>query len=106
MSSPKLEAYLKRATLTPFTRHTLTDRDKIIEELNQIRIRGFAVDNQEMEAGVRCLAALILDHDGQPAASVSISGAAMRITPDRVEHFGQIITSCALTISRELGYNP
>jgi DNA-binding IclR family transcriptional regulator len=74
--------------------------------LDQIRIRGFAVDNEEMEAGVRCVAGLIFDYDGRPAASVSITGAALRVTPDRVEHFGEIIKSCALTISRELGFKP
>ena len=36
----------------------------------------------------------------------SITGAAMRVTPDRVEHFGDLIKSCALTISRELGFKP
>ena len=52
------------------------------------------------------MAGLILDYDGRPAASVSITGAAMRVTPDRTEHFGELIKTCALTISRELGFNP
>ena len=106
LSASELANYLKRVDLKSFTRHTLTEKDKIIEELNRIRTRGFAVDNEEMEAGVRCVAALIFDHQGQPAASVSITGAAMRVTPDRVENFGAIIKACALTISRELGFNP
>jgi len=106
MSAAELEAYLQRVTLTPFTPFTLTKRDKIIQDLNRIRTRGFAVDNEEMEAGVRCVAGLIFDYDGRPAASVSITGAAMRVTPDRVEHFGEIIKSSALTISRELGFKP
>jgi DNA-binding IclR family transcriptional regulator len=106
MSAADLESYLQRVALTPFTPYTQTEKDKIIQELTQIRTRGFAVDNEEMEAGVRCVAALIFDYDGQPAASVSITGAAMRVTPDRVKHFGELIKSCALTISRELGFNP
>jgi len=105
MSAADLEAYLQRVPLTPFTRYTLIEKEKIIAELNQIRTRGFAVDNEEMEAGVRCVAALILDYNGQPAASISITGAAMRITPDRVEHFGELIKSCASIISHALGYN-
>ena len=105
MSSKDLEAYLQRIDLTPITRYTLTEREKIFRELNRIRTRGFAVDNEEMEEGVRCVAALIFDHKSQPTASVSITGAAMRVTPDRVEHFGDLIKSCALTISHELGFN-
>ena len=105
LSASELSNYLKRADLKSFTRHTLTGKDKIIAELNRTRARGFAVDNEEMEEGVRCVAALIFDHQGQPAASVSITGAAMRVTPDRVERFGELIKACALTISRELGFN-
>jgi len=105
LSASELATYLQRVELRPFTRHTLTEKDKIIQEMNRIRNRGIAVDNEEMEEGVRCVAALIFDHQGQPAASVSITGAAMRVTPDRVESFSAIIKACALTISRELGFN-
>jgi DNA-binding IclR family transcriptional regulator len=96
---------LQRVDLRPFTRHTLTAKEKIIQEMKRIRTRGIAVDNEEMEEGVRCVAVLIFDHNNLPAASISISGAAMRVTPDRVEHFGELIKACALTISRELGFN-
>jgi DNA-binding IclR family transcriptional regulator len=65
MSAADLEAYLQRVALTPFTPFTLTERDKIHQEMNQIRTREFAVDNEEMEAGVRCVAALIIDYDGR-----------------------------------------
>jgi DNA-binding IclR family transcriptional regulator len=105
MTASELELYLQQADLTPFTRHTVTEKDEIIQELNRIRTRGFAVDNEEMEEGVRCVAALIFDHQGQPAASVSITGAAMRVTPDRVESFGEQIKACALAISRKLGFH-
>ena len=105
MGPSDLEAYLQRVALTPFTRYTLTEREKILRELDRIRARGFAVDNEEMEVGVRCVAALIFDYNGQPAASVSITGAAMRVTPDRIGHFGKLIRSCALAVSRELGFD-
>jgi DNA-binding IclR family transcriptional regulator len=66
----------------------------------------YSVDNEEMEEGVRCVAALIFDHQGKPAASVSITGAAMRVTADRIELFGNLVNNCASAISRQLGYNP
>ena len=66
----------------------------------------YSIDNEEMEEGVRCVAALIFDHQGKPAASVSITGAAMRVTPDRIKLFGNLVNNCALTMSRQLGYNP
>jgi DNA-binding IclR family transcriptional regulator len=100
----ELDAYLKRTQLIPYTPNTLIRRNQILEELDRISARGFAVDNEEMEAGVRCVAALVFDHRQQVAAAVSISGAAMRITPDRTENFGEIVKQCALDISRELGF--
>ena len=85
---------------------TLVERDRIINDLQKIRSRGYSVDNQEMEEGVRCVAALIFGHQGKPAASVSITGAAMRVTPDRIEQFGTLVKACAAAISSQLGFNP
>ncbi len=103
-SKPELDSYLKRTPLIPHTPHTLVSRTQILKELDQISARGFAVDNEEMEEGVRCVAALVFDHRQQVAAAVSISGAAIRITPDRIENFGEKVKQCALDISRDLGF--
>ena len=42
----------------------------------------------------------------QSAASISITGAAMRVTPDRIKLFGKLVSNCATAISRQLGFNP
>ena len=65
---------------------------------------GFSVDDEEMEAGVRCVAALVFDHRQQVVAAISISGAAMRISPERIENIGKKVKQCALDISRDLGF--
>ena len=106
MQESELDAYLQRSKPTPYTPHTLVNKAKIVKDLQKIRNRGYSVDNQEMEEGVRCVAALIFDHQGKPAASVSITGAAMRITPDRIEQFGTLVKACAGAISSQLGFNP
>jgi DNA-binding IclR family transcriptional regulator len=103
-SKTDLDSYLKRTQLIPYTPHTLVSRTQILKDLDRISARGFAVDNEEMEEGVRCVAALVFDHRRQIAAAVSISGAAMRITPDRIENFGEKVKQCALDISRGLGF--
>lgn len=105
MSESDLNAYLERTTLTLNTPYTRIEPDKIIEDLKQIRHQGYSVDDEEMEEGVRCVAALIYDHNGQPAAAISISGASMRIAPARVSYFGELTLNCAANISQELGYN-
>ena len=106
LPATELDAYLQRSNLTPYTPYTLVERQKIIAELESIRNNGYSVDNEEMEEGVRCVAALIYDHQGMPAASVSITGVAMRVTPDRIKRFGRLVNNCASAISSNLGYNP
>lgn len=103
-SDSKLNANLDRSPPRAFTPHTLVDRDEILKEMERIRARGYSVDNEEMEEGVRCVAALVFNHTREPVAAVSISGAAMRITPDRIEPFGQAVRNCTMTISQELGF--
>ena len=104
MNNGDLEAYLKRTEFISFTPNTLVRRSEILEELDCISNRGFAIDNEEMEEGVRCVAALVFDHRQQVAAAISISGAAMRITPDLIDNFGKKVTRCALDISHDLGF--
>jgi len=106
MNEAELDTYLKNTERTCFTPHTLVDEQDIRRELTQIRMQGYSVDNQEMEEGVRCVAALVLDHSGKPAGAVSISGAAMRITPDRIETIGRMVKRCTAEISKQLGYMP
>lgn len=103
-SKAELDSYLKRTQLSRHTPNTLTSRSKILNELEQISARGFSVDNEEMEAGVRCVAALVFDHQQQVVAAISISGAAMRITPERIKDLGKTVKQCALDISRDLGF--
>jgi DNA-binding IclR family transcriptional regulator len=76
-----------------------------LEELERIRRQGYSVDNEEMEEGVRCVAALVLDHRGKPAGAISISGTAMRIAPRRIKPFAKSLKACSQAISKELGFN-
>lgn len=104
MSDEELGEYLARNRLTARTRHTITDEESLRRELETIRIRGFSVDNEEFEEGVRCVASLVFDHSRRPVAAISISGAVVRITPDHIPRFGQLVRKAALSISRKLGY--
>ena len=106
MQDDELDTYLQRSKPIAYTSHTLVKRDRLLTDLQKIRSRGYSVDNQEMEEGVRCVAALIFDHQGKPTAAVSVSGAAMRVTPDRIERFGSLVKDCAISISSQLGFNP
>lgn len=100
----EVEAYLDRILLVPHTPRTIVDRRRLMDELVQIRAAGYSVDDEEMEKGVRCVAALVMDHRGRPCGAVSISGAAMRIAPARIKVYATSVKSCSLAISKELGF--
>jgi len=99
-----VRAYLARTEMRAGTAKTLVDPDRILEELARIRMQGFSVDNEEMEEGVRCVAALVFNHKGETEAAVSISGAAMRISLEQVRAYARSVQNCALAVSRELGF--
>jgi DNA-binding IclR family transcriptional regulator len=101
---PELEAYFERVSPAPRTARTIVDRRRFMEELSRIRAEGYSVDDEEMEKGVRCVASLIVDHQGRSAGAVSISGAAMRITPAKIKPLAKSVKACSLAISRELGF--
>jgi IclR family KDG regulon transcriptional repressor len=100
----QVKEYLRRTPLIPHTPRTIVDRSRFLEELSGIRLRGYAVDNEEMEDGVRCVAALIVDHLGKPAGAISISGAAMRVTPGRIKAFVKSLKACSGAVSKEMGF--
>jgi DNA-binding IclR family transcriptional regulator len=99
-----VDEYLNRTPLVRYTPHTITDRARLMDELVRIRARHYAVDNEEMEQGVRCVAALVVDHRAKPVAALSISGAAMRITPKEIKSFAKSLKACSRVISEELGF--
>ena len=61
-----------------FTNNTITEKSKLMEDLDLIRQRGFAIDNMEHEFGVSCVAVPIFGHDHIPVAAVSVSGPSLR----------------------------
>jgi IclR family transcriptional regulator, acetate operon repressor len=97
---------LARARLRPLTPHTLTDRDELQAELERARERGYALDNEEYEPGVVCVAAPILADDATALAAISVSGPAARIREIGLDALGARLVEHAHDISRELGYTP
>ena len=87
------------------TANTITDPDVLKRHLEIVKKEGVAFDNEENEAGVRCVAATIFDMKGAVAASVSISGPAIRVSEDDIRNQLQNeIRKTAMEISKALGY--
>ena len=99
-----VRAWAATQTFTLHTPSTITAVPRLLEELRAIRERGYAVDEQEREVGVRCIAAPVRDHQGQVVAAISVAGPAERMPRTLVgsEMAGQVVAA-AREISIRLG---
>lgn len=97
-------ARLERAGLQRFTPHTITDPDRLLAHLDQIRHRGFGVDNEEYTRGVRCVAVPICDESRHAAAALSVSVPTVRFTTQHRECAHRQLAEVAAQLSATLGY--
>jgi IclR family KDG regulon transcriptional repressor len=95
-----------RGGLPRFTARTLTDGRRLREELTRTAARGYAVDNEEHEEGVRCVGAPVRFADGAVRASISVSGPAHRLPPRKDGVIARRVVETANEISRRLGWRP
>lgn len=92
--------------LKALTDATITDEETFLQELCEIRSRGYAVDNGEFEASVRCVAAPIRDRTGSVIAAVSISGPDSRMPVPLIgSSLAMQVVETAQRISHALGYS-
>ena len=97
-----VDSVVRQNGLPRFTPHTITDVSRLKKELNDIREQGYALDSEEREEGVRCLAAPVFGPDGKVLAAMSISGPAGRLNEDRVKELIPYITRIADKFSHSL----
>ncbi|MDT8379555.1 MAG: IclR family transcriptional regulator [Desulfotignum sp.] len=91
---------VERKSLAP---NTITDRDELLKELSKIRDNRYAIDDEEMTIGLRCIAAPIFDHNHYPAYAISISGPAMRLTHRALENMKADILEISDDLSHKMG---
>ncbi len=101
----ELDRIIKEKGLPKRTENTITDPQVLKEHLKMIKVQGYAVDDEENERGIRCVAAPVLNEIGKPVAAISISGPAFRITKKMIqETLRKEVMETALKISKRLGY--
>lgn len=105
-SDPALVDEVVTAGLTARTPNTLTDPSDLHTELDRARTRGWAVDDVENEAGIRCAAAPVLDWEGHVAAAMSVAGPATRMEDGALARLGPLVRDAARAASRDLGARP
>ncbi len=103
MEAARLNRYLARAHLERFTEFTICDRDGLRDELSTIKARGFSIDAQEKNLGMRCVAAPVFDVTGEAVAGLSVSGPTSRVGEDRIAIYGQAVASAARSLTAAMG---
>ena len=96
----KVGEYAKRTGLPGLTPASLTSLQKLERELERVRRHGVAFDNEEIEQGLRCVAAPIRDDSGELVAGLSVSAPADRYNPD----WSVTVRQAAAEISAAIGY--
>jgi IclR family transcriptional regulator, KDG regulon repressor len=102
----ELNGLIKEKGLPKRTENTITDLVQLKEHLKAVRNQGYAVDDEENEKGIRCVAAPIYNEAGRAVAAVSISGPAFQVTKKRVqETLKKEVMETAYKISQRLGFS-
>ncbi|MGC4018457.1 MAG: IclR family transcriptional regulator [Muricomes sp.] len=97
----EVDKYLE-GELARFTDYTITDKKKLMEEIEATRIRGYGIDNMELMFGIKCVGVALLNYDGQPEAGLSISAPSLRMGEERIEVFANILKKYAEKIQKML----
>jgi DNA-binding IclR family transcriptional regulator len=99
----ELDQLIGARGLPRFTPHTICDPDVLHSELTLIRQRGFAFDREELEQGLRCVAAPIRDRSAQVVAAISVAGPSVRVNESETPRLLQAVLRAARSISHTLG---
>ena len=97
---------VRRIRFERLTSRTITTADALRTELEKTRRRGYAVDDEELEEGLRCIAVPVLDTQRLPVAAVSVSGPSFRVTAQKLPSIANHLLQCVRGISMDMGYMP
>ena len=98
----EVEAIWKSSRITALTTHTITDFDTYCRELEEVRKNGYALDNEENEAGVRCIAVSLKDYIGRVRYAFSISAPVSRMDDKRMRHLAKCILEIKEQIEKQI----
>ncbi|MCX7759701.1 MAG: IclR family transcriptional regulator [Hydrogenothermaceae bacterium] len=106
MDKEDLEEFFKEVKLEKFTENTITDREKLLQEIEETRKRGYAVDNEEWEKEVRCISVPVRNYTGDVVAAITLSAPSFRL-PFNLLHgkMKDLFLEASNELSEKLGYS-
>lgn len=103
-SSPELVDEVIQCGLLPRTPHTITSQEALLDELERVRIQGYAMDSEENEIGVSCVGSPIFDYTTRVIGAISVSGPTERMTVSRRLELAPIVRDAGVRLSNRMGY--
>jgi len=100
----RIEEILEQIDLNALTEKTITDPDQLYREIEQVRRRGYALDDEETELGGRCVAAPVYGKEGSVIGAISVIGPTNRVNPETIPALSATVSAAAREISRALGH--
>jgi DNA-binding IclR family transcriptional regulator len=100
----RVNEVLRRTRFERFTQRTISTAEALRVEIEKTRRRGYAVDDEELEEGLRCIAVPVLDAQRLPVAAVSVSGPSFRVTAQKLPSIANHLLQCVRGISVDMGF--
>jgi DNA-binding IclR family transcriptional regulator len=100
----KIAEIVRKTRFERFTHRTIATPEALRTEIEKTRRRGYAVDDEELEEGLRCIAVPLLDAQRLPVAAVSISGPSFRVTAQKLPAIANHLLQCVRGISVDMGF--
>ena len=88
------------------TANTITGPQAFRQELAAVRARGYAVEDEEIEAGLRSIATVVRNDSGNVIAAIGVAGPAHRLTKKVLLSYARALMSATEAVSQRLGYQP
>lgn len=99
----EVEILLQQKGMPEYTQRTITRPDLLFAELETIRARGWAFDDEERYAGMRCIAAPVFNAYGDAVAGISVSGPTARFTEQDIDRLGSVVRKAAADLTENIG---
>lgn len=104
MTDEEAEYIWNHSQVEKKTLHTIVTFEELVEELHFIREKGYSLDNEENELGVRCIAVCVRNQKGEPNNAFSISAPVGRMTDERIKQLSEEIIKTKVAIQKVLGH--
>ncbi|MEV9641461.1 IclR family transcriptional regulator [Mammaliicoccus sciuri] len=93
---------VEEEVLERFTPNTIVDKENLLIHLDLIRKKGYSIDDEEHELGIKCAAAPILNYKGEVIAGISVAGPIMRVSEEKLDDMATEVLKTAKAISLHL----